>query len=718
MAEKLIIKINGDIKNYQESLKEIESQTSNLQDGLSSIAKKSAIAFAALTAAVVGSVAAYRIQEQAEIRTRQTIKATGGAAGVSAEEIFKMASALQEVTTFGDEAIIAGQNMLLTFKNIGEDVFPRTTEIMLDMAEAMGTDLKSTAIQLGKALNDPKVGLTALQRAGITFNEQQKEQIKLMQETGDIAGAQAIILKELESQFGGVAKASAEGTGELIQLKNIIGDLVEDFGKKFLPVLLEIARPLKEFFLQFRGNEELIESIVQITKWGIVVTGLIAGITTVTTLAIGLSASIGALTIAFGSAAIASSAFWATITGPLGIITLGLTAATAGLLTFFDIMSESKDVTGFEEIDKQISDLNQKIKDSEKVIAERSSFLKQAAIKDKAIYEEDLENLKQVREAMLELDQLDIVNANNKKNEKKNLLKQQKEDELALNMELFEERAEILTEGEQLLTELELEKLQERIDLKAEQDIIKKGEELERQGKHNEALKLLEDARTKKLIADSTKENARLKRQSDKRQRDEKSAADLRIRLDAQVNQALSDGGFALARELVNASGMSAKKQFLIQKALGLTQIAINTKMAMMLAVATTPAPAGEAIAATRMTMGLISAGVVAGTAAIQFQGMAHGGLLRGGIPGIDSIPVLAQQNEIISPAQNFEELIGSVRAKREAEKLGSGNAFNQNSELSLVVSYDSEEASQIVTVRQTEDSALGISQQTFNEAV
>jgi len=95
---------------------------------------------------------------------------------------------------------------------------------------------------LGKALNDPITGLTALRRVGITFSESQEKTIKTMQNMGDMAGAQKLILKELESQFGGLARAAAEiGTGPLVQFQNRIGDIQERIGGKLLPAITDIA---------------------------------------------------------------------------------------------------------------------------------------------------------------------------------------------------------------------------------------------------------------------------------------------------------------------------------------------------------------------------------------------------------------------------------------------------------------------------------------------
>jgi hypothetical protein len=155
------------------------------------------------------------------------------AAGLTSDELKGMASGLQEVTTFGDEAIIGAQNLLLTFTNIGGagGIFERTTKVTADVATAMGMDLKGAAIQLGKALNDPATGLSMLTRVGITFSEKQKDVIKSLQATGDMAGAQTVILEELERQFGGSAEAAASTFGgAMMQVENAVNDVLEAIG--------------------------------------------------------------------------------------------------------------------------------------------------------------------------------------------------------------------------------------------------------------------------------------------------------------------------------------------------------------------------------------------------------------------------------------------------------------------------------------------------------
>ena len=158
----------------------------------------------------------------------QTLKSTKFAAGLSSQELQDMASALQTVTKFGDEAIVELQALLLTFTKIGGGVFERALTSILDVSTAMKIDLKSSAIQVGKALNDPILGMTALSRSGITFTQSQKDMVKQLVKSGDILTAQKIILKELETQFGGSAAAARDTLGgALTALGNSWGDAFE-----------------------------------------------------------------------------------------------------------------------------------------------------------------------------------------------------------------------------------------------------------------------------------------------------------------------------------------------------------------------------------------------------------------------------------------------------------------------------------------------------------
>lgn len=183
--------------------------------------------------------------EQASAQTAAAIKSTGGAANVTTGQIEKLADGIEKKSGMDAHAIQSGSNLLLTFTKIkneagdGNDIFDQTTKTMADMATAMGTDPKNAAMQLGKALNDPVKGVSALGRAGVQFTKEQKDQIKTLVESGDTMGAQKIILAELETQFGGSADAAGKTfAGRMSILKHRFDEFSETLAAKLMPVLM------------------------------------------------------------------------------------------------------------------------------------------------------------------------------------------------------------------------------------------------------------------------------------------------------------------------------------------------------------------------------------------------------------------------------------------------------------------------------------------------
>lgn len=166
-----------------------------------------------------------------------TLRSMGDVTGLSSQQLQDMAGALQNVTRFSDETIMNGQAMLLTFGNIGGEIFPQATEAMLDLAAKFGS-VDQASVMLGKALNDPIAGVTALRRVGVQLSEQQEEAIKKFMEVGDIASAQGIILGELERQVGGLAEAYGNTfAGKLEILRNRFSEIKEVIGNSITPIL-------------------------------------------------------------------------------------------------------------------------------------------------------------------------------------------------------------------------------------------------------------------------------------------------------------------------------------------------------------------------------------------------------------------------------------------------------------------------------------------------
>lgn len=253
-----------------------KDQASNVLQGLGGIARgvlklgvaAAAVGFTALTTGVAFAVKEAMEAQEVFAQTEAVIKSTGGVAGITAQEAAGLAESLSEVTRFSDETVLAGENILLTFTNIGEDVFPDATGVMLDMSQALGQDLQSSAIQLGKALQDPVQGITALRRVGVNFTDEQQKMIEGLVEAGKLEEAQTMILKELQTEFGGSAEAAGQTfAGQLDILRNKVSNVAEGIGTKLLPIGMKLvdkflvpALPFIEAFAERIG--ELVDIFI------------------------------------------------------------------------------------------------------------------------------------------------------------------------------------------------------------------------------------------------------------------------------------------------------------------------------------------------------------------------------------------------------------------------------------------------------------------------
>jgi hypothetical protein len=247
------VKITGDSKGLKDALDDSDSKLSNFGGKMGGVAGTVGKAFVGMGAAAgafgVLSVKAFMEAQQVTAQTAAVIKSTGGIANVTAKDVDTLAGSLSKMSGVDDEAIASGQNLLLTFTKVrnevgkGNDIFDQATKAALDMSVAMGTDMKSASMLMGKALNDPIKGMTALTRSGVSFTQAQKDQVKAMVEAGDTMGAQKLILKEMETQFGGSAKAAGDTfAGQLNKLKVVAGNFTEDVGSKLVPILLEVGK--------------------------------------------------------------------------------------------------------------------------------------------------------------------------------------------------------------------------------------------------------------------------------------------------------------------------------------------------------------------------------------------------------------------------------------------------------------------------------------------
>jgi hypothetical protein len=247
VAKKIEVQIVGDASSLQRALGNATDGTSRFGSALTTLAKTGALAAGAAGIGAIAVTLRQGIKEYTEsakvaAQTNAVIESTGQIANVTAKDVDKLAESLMRKSGVDDEVIKAGENMLLTFTKVrnevgrGNDIFNQATLAATNVSVALGKDLPDAAMLVGKALNDPIKGMTAMTRAGIQFTDAQKDQIKAMVESGDVMGAQKVILKELETQFGGSAEAIGKTLpGQLAVLKESFNNFAGDLVAKAIP---------------------------------------------------------------------------------------------------------------------------------------------------------------------------------------------------------------------------------------------------------------------------------------------------------------------------------------------------------------------------------------------------------------------------------------------------------------------------------------------------
>jgi phage-related protein len=191
---------------------------------------------------VFGVVDAFGEAQVATALTNAHLKSTGGISGMTAESVGNLADSLAKMSGVDDEVIQSGENILLTFNNIRGETFPAATKAALDLSVALKQDMSSSATQLGKALQDPINGVTALRRVGVGLTDDQQKQIESFMAVNDIASAQKVILDELNNEYGDSAKNVGDTLpGALGKLHTAFGNIQEKVGGAVAPMLTDLA---------------------------------------------------------------------------------------------------------------------------------------------------------------------------------------------------------------------------------------------------------------------------------------------------------------------------------------------------------------------------------------------------------------------------------------------------------------------------------------------
>lgn len=272
---------------------------------------------------------------QATAQVQAVLTSTNQMAGLSMKQLEESAKSLSANSKFGRADIFGMQSLLLTFTSVKDKIFNEAQPAIMDLATRMGGDLKGASIQVGKALNDPIQGMTALRRVGVSFTEDQKNVIKRLQETGDLAGAQKIILKELAVEFGGSAKAAFDAD-PMAKFNKMMGSLKMTFGEIAESVLVSLMPVFEAIGGVLKSAGKAIQSVTEYFKEHAIVAEVVKVflVSVVSILLIyNAQQKLSAMYTAFTTTSFIAQTF------AMGAMTAGMAGASAGGMVLAGVMA-------------------------------------------------------------------------------------------------------------------------------------------------------------------------------------------------------------------------------------------------------------------------------------------------------------------------------------------------------------------------------------------
>jgi hypothetical protein len=248
------------------------------------------LSFSGIVSFLKGAAEGAELARQADAKVLQVAKSMklfGGETGKVTTRLSEYADQMELTTGQTAEVTKQVQATLLTFKSVGKTadkvggIFDRATQAAADLAATGFGSAESNAIQLGKALNDPVKGITALARAGVTFTDAEKEKIKALVKSGKLYKAQDIVLKAIESQVGDVAEKTALSS---VKIKNAFGQISDQVGEALLPYLDKLSKwltsPKGQAELKKLAGEitNLVKEAGKLAKWAMENKGVLLGL--------------------------------------------------------------------------------------------------------------------------------------------------------------------------------------------------------------------------------------------------------------------------------------------------------------------------------------------------------------------------------------------------------------------------------------------------------
>lgn len=331
----ITVKIEAAVAEFQKQLADVSGSLEGLSAKAKPVAVAMSAAFAGATAALGLSLKEFAEAETAGLRAAAAFKAAG--AGFDPTRANEFAMALERLTGFGDDTVIAAQGILGSFK-----LTQAQTEALLpkiaDLANMMGMDLPDAAALVGRSVQS---GTNALQRQGLVMSETQQEAFKTASETERLA----MMMDLLQGKAGGASEALANTFGRATKdAQNALGNFSEEIGSLIAGPVGDMARVITN---ALRGMTDWLKNLTpEMRDW--IGKALLMG-----TAALGIAAAFAGFLVVLPSLAAGLSMVAGALGTVLGALTplllpiLAITAALAGIVTIVGQIKQLKSIGAF-----------------------------------------------------------------------------------------------------------------------------------------------------------------------------------------------------------------------------------------------------------------------------------------------------------------------------------------------------------------------------------
>lgn len=683
----LLIKINADAKNAEKAFNDIRSQTEDLENQLTTVATISAAAFAAFTAEIFFSVKAFEEASASAVQLTTALQNQGIFTRKLVDDYKAYADAVQAQTGIDNDAVIKAQAIAQTY--LGQTkITKELTFAIADLGASMGGDLNAAAEKIGRTI-------------GTTTNAFAKQGLQ-MDETATTAEKTARVLEYVSGKAGGLAAEFNKADGYSKALGTAFGNLQEEIGARFAPVVAGAREIMVKFFETISENPVLVDMIASLITAGAVVAGLGAAIAA----AVPIFSAITAAAATFG---VTLNAAFLGIPLLIGAVVAGLTflalnwdksmayikSVSSGVVTFLSevfggLGSILKGAFTFD-LEKikaglaQIGSAFAKAKTDagetfRAVTAEQTAEIEKQDAQKKAQADKQAEQerrhqllLRQIRQSEIELLKLQNENASK---DLIDLKSKEIETLKALNEQKSEAELSALSERLSKIQALEADQRVQDFEREQAFEVIKQETRKELQLQGIQTTAELRDAQLATIEAQA-KTEADIERQL--------QADMLTTRINAR-NQELLDRkkygqAIAVISKALNSDEVKGFKDassdlVALQQSRSETLKSIG-KAAAVANITVSTAEAAMNIYKGFSTIPIIgpALGVAGAAAAVAFgaerisqvTAAADGGLIEGGIQGKDSVPALLMPGELVVPRRNFNDVVGAVQNQSES---------------------------------------------------